>query len=382
MAASISSKSVSCAKWISTFAALLAVVPACSKKPSEPAAATAPVAQAAAAPAPAPADPIAHGTRKLKNLDVPVFVDGKQVAVLRYGELPSQVALAENPADGTHEKRYYRLYEYLKAIGVDVDHVKAVHLAGTRDHLASLEGSELRAEKGRFVFNFLEGDTGIANLRWDTTGLKSTLRIDEIYAINVFVANPVRAIDEKKHCYLESENECTPVARFGEGDMAKGTRVYVDGKMVSYVKRRLLTDGIVAGKTADGDSQFSIDKYLASLGVNAASVKTVDMLAGDDIVARASGSEWAKDRDALVFTLPKHSHGKARVSVPADLQAKGGNATDRGVTVTSIKIYRTTNPPSRALTAIDDVIDVGALPNATEQQAALVGPGGHERDNE
>src|SRR5689334_16964572 len=106
MAASLSSKSVSCAKWISTFAVLLAIAPACSKKPSEPAAANAPVVQAAAtaAPSPAPADAIAHGTRKLKNLDVPVFVDGKQVAVLRYGELPSQVALAENPADGTHEK--------------------------------------------------------------------------------------------------------------------------------------------------------------------------------------------------------------------------------------------------------------------------------------
>ena len=54
------------------------------------------------------------------------------------------------------------IYEYLKAVGVDVDHVKAVHLAGTRDHIASVEGSELRADKARFVFNFLEGETGIA----------------------------------------------------------------------------------------------------------------------------------------------------------------------------------------------------------------------------
>ena len=40
-----------------------------------------------------------------------------------------------------------------------------------------------------------------------------------------------------------------PVARFTSSDLMKGTRVYNDGKLVGYVKRRLLADSTLAGKT-------------------------------------------------------------------------------------------------------------------------------------
>ena len=158
----------------------------------------------------------------------------------------------------------------------------------------------------------------------------------------------------------------------------KGTRVYVDGKLVSYVKRRLVSDDAIAGKTADGDTTFSTDKYLASLGVDASKAKRIEMLAGDSLVASTSGKAWVADREKLTFALQRHTHGKVLVKVPADMQLAQGNAADRDVQVTAIEIFDKVEPRSMPLVAIDDV-QVGG--NSDSQQLAAVDDD-HERDHQ
>ncbi|MGH7282442.1 MAG: hypothetical protein ACRELY_13020, partial [Polyangiaceae bacterium] len=59
----------------------------------------------------APPDGI-HGTRKMKGIDVPVFVDGTEIAVLRYGEMPA----IDNV--GTPHSEAFRVSYYLRGIGV------------------------------------------------------------------------------------------------------------------------------------------------------------------------------------------------------------------------------------------------------------------------
>src|SRR5688500_9890838 len=66
--------------------ALIALAPACSKKSAAPRHSTAapkPVASTIQEPS-----AVAHGTRKQMNLDVPVYVDGVPMGVLRAGDLP------------------------------------------------------------------------------------------------------------------------------------------------------------------------------------------------------------------------------------------------------------------------------------------------------
>ena len=367
---------VKAASKIATALVVFASAPACSKHSAgqPPIAAktvAAPVAAVAADDAPAA---IPHGLRKQLNLDVPVFVDGKEVAVLRYGELPPGVEPITIPENEHHAVRYFRVSDYLKGIGVNVDRVKAVHFADKDSRIASIEGTELRAQKDRFVFDFEETTGGKPKQAWETMGLQTMLRIDDFFALNIFVTQKPWEIDHARHCYIEDES-CRPVARFSTADLMKGTRVYVDGKLVSYVKRRLLSDTAIASKNADGDATFSTNKYLTSLGINTANVKRINYLAGDELVATASAKEWAADSDKLTFLLVKHGHGKVRANIPADLQIRAEGTKDREAQVTAIQVFNRKEPRSVPLVSLDDVIDLGSIPASTLAQAGDVTDG-------
>lgn len=372
---------LSAAARIAGLVALVALGPDCSRKPADLAlnSAAAPPAVAVSRELTDIPAAVIHGLRKQKNLDVPVFVDAKEVSVLRFGELPAIAPIAK-PDDVNHRVRYYRVSDYLKGIGVDLDRVKAVHFADKTNRIASIEGSELRADKDRFVFDFLQTSTGMPMQAWKTTGLKNMLRIDDIFAMNVFVETPAWEIAKGYGCYLQ-DGECMPVARFTSGDLMKGTRVYSDGKLVGYVKRRLLSDDAVAGKTASGDPSYSVDRYLASLGVKTKNAKEIRLVAGDDLVATATAKEWAADSEKLSFFVVPHAHGKVRVNIPADLQRKADENHDRDMQVTSIQVFNRKEPRSLPIVALDDAFDpgrnVGALENAVAQTAA-----GPEREGE
>lgn len=344
--------------------AALVLACACSKKPAEPppAATSAPsIAEAVPAAQGATADGArVHGLRKLLNVDVPVLVDGKQAGVLRYGELPPGAEPITIPSNSHHAVRYYRVSDYLRGIGVDVAKVKAVHFADKSDRVASLEGEELRRDEDRFVFDFTATTAGMPQMAWKTVGLKTMLRIDYFYAVNVFVTKKPWEIDRRHHCYLEDDGECRPVARFAEGDLAKGTRVYEDGRLVGFVKRRLVPDDAIVGRGDDDELVVSADKYLAAIGVATRGVRRVELLSGDSLVASATADEWAADAGKLTLRVVRHAHGKVRANVPADLQAKRADARDREAPVTAIAVFRRRDPRPMPLVAIDEGIDLEA----------------------
>ena len=148
----------------------------------------------------APLEEAPHGSRRAKNLDVPVLVDGEQVAVLRAGELPTQLIAHDDKKNGVEEARYYRFTEYLTAVGVDVSKIKAVHFQTNGDRVASIEGDELRAQPARFVFDFLGRTNGSVKAAWDTTGMKNNFHSSEMYAVSVFVNKPAPAVSLAKSC--------------------------------------------------------------------------------------------------------------------------------------------------------------------------------------
>jgi hypothetical protein len=365
--------------------ALVALAPACSRRPADPALNT------AAAPPPQetaqedqgllndiPAA-VVHGLRKQKNLDVPVFVDGKEVSVLRFGELPTITPIARKE-DEYHRARYYRVSDYLKAIGVDLGRVKAVHFADKSNRIASIEGNELRAEKDRFLFDFLQTKTGMPMPAWKTTGLKNMLRIDEIYAMNVFVGTSPWEIAKGYHCYREDE-ECKPVARFTTNDLMKGTRIYSDGRLLGYVKRRLVSDEAIAGKTAEGDPAYSLDKFMTALGAKTKTAKEILLFAGDELVATATGKEWAADTEKLTFFIVPHAHGKVRVNVPADMQLQRDGVHDRDTQITSVQVFNKKDPRDLPVSSLDEVFDPGRNVGALENALAQAAPGPN-RDGE
>ena len=349
--------------------AVIAIAGGCSHRRQEPAPpATTPVAAAAEATVPSGR---VHGLRKLLNVDVPVFVDGAQVAVLRYGELPPQMQPTTLPSNSHHALRYWRVSDYLRGIGVDVARVKAVHFADKSDRIAALEGQELRSDEDRFVFDFTATTAGMPEMAWKTVGLKTMLRVDYFHALNVFVTKTPWEIDRRHHCYLEADGECRPVARFADGDLVKGTRVYVDGKLVASVKRRAISDAAVAAAKSDDEVVVSTDAYLASIGVDTRDAKRVELVSGDSVVASATAAQWAANRDRLTFRVVRHAHGKVRASVPADLQARG--TVDREATITAIEVFRRTEPRDAPIVALDNLVDPSA-PDAVAQVATDEAP--------
>lgn len=347
-----------------TVVALSAMV-GCSKKTPEPTKAVAPVATTAAAKvaddrAPSaqggdgkldPNDP-SHGKRKLMGLDVGVYVDGVQSAVLRWGDLPA--IASEN-----NEGKRFRLYDYVKAIGVAPESIKSIHIHGNGDRIASIEGAELLKDKGRFLFSFLAGDTGAPISRWDTDGLKNEFVVHEFRKVTIYVKKPVPVIDKARQCHVGADGECTEEVPYASGPEVKGTRIYVDGKMVGFVKRRQLQDSLVMGDTKDGERKYNVKKLIAQLGVDTNGIKAVELVAGDDIIARAStGEQFEKLAPEFYFTLPKHNHGKVRVHVPAEIQLRQENAADRDALVSSVQVYKSTKPVDRELTEISADTDM------------------------
>lgn len=347
--------------------ALSGAVVGCSKKTPEPTKPVAPVTSPVAAATTKvaddrasasgegkldPNDP-AHGKRKLMGLDVGVFVDGVQASVLRYGDMPSI------PSENNAGKRF-RLYDYVKAIGVAPESIKSIHIHGNGDRIASIEGSELLAGKGRFVFSFLSGDTGSPISRWDTDGMKNEFVVHEFRKVTIYVKKPSPAIDKARQCHLGADGECSDAVPYASGDAVKGTRIYVDGKMVGFVKRRQLQDALIMGETKDGERKYNVKKLIAQMGVDTDGIKAVELVAGDDIIARADSEQFTKISNEFFFTLPKHNHGKVRVNVPNEIQAP---ATREGVSVrdalvSSVQVYKTTKPAQRELTAISEDTDM------------------------
>jgi hypothetical protein len=96
--------------------------------------------------------------------------------------------------------RYYRITDYLAALGVPLDRVRAVHFHGGRGRIASVEGAELRREPARFVFDFVRATEGSPALGWSTAGLTNEKRIDVIYDVGVFVKQAPPVIERGCGC--------------------------------------------------------------------------------------------------------------------------------------------------------------------------------------
>lgn len=300
-----------------------------------------------------PNDP-KHGARKMMGLDVGVFVDGVQASVLRYGDLPSSVP-GEVLEGGAVR---YKLIDYVKAIGVAPESVKSIHLHGNNDRIGSVEGTELRKNPERFKFQFLSGTTGAATANWDTDGLKNEFVVHEIRKVTIYVKKASALIDLARGCHVGADGECSDKVPYATGDVAKGTRVYVDGKMVGFVKRRQLSDALIMADKANGETKYNVAKLVAQMGVDPSGVKAVELVAGDSVIGRVDGEKFNTIASDFYFTLPKHNHGKVRVHIPTALQSKEDNSGDKDALVSSVQIYKSTKPGDRELTAISEDTDL------------------------
>jgi hypothetical protein len=313
----------------------------CSKShPTEAAQPVAPRPVANAAQVPPPADG-QHGAGKTGGgtfKESVVYVDGVAKGVLRYSELPSTLKPMAMPEidDLPEVARYYRVSDYLKAIGVDLDAIEELQFYGSHDRIAIVKGDELRAKKDRLVFDFTRHTSGKPRARWSQLhALPHRPMVDIIMSLAVYVTKPA-PLYQHGELWLDGKVVEDPIPYVGDG-IPKGTRVYADGKLDGWVRRKMLPNKLIAPGSEERHAKFSTAAFLAYVGADTRNLKAIDFFSGDELVARVDGKSWAHDKNDYVFELPNRSHGQVKETFPGDKSAR----------ITSLHLYVRTPPPAR-----------------------------------
>ncbi len=259
------------------------------------------------------------GGQKAKRFgDASVFVDGKPRAVLRFLEMPASVKVYPKKLEDREVARY-RLGEYLESLGVDLAKVKELHIVGGRGRTSILAGSEVLKHRETLLFSFSKGEGGKARVEWPDTKIEVNTTIDTIVAVCVYLELKPPAYDRKKLTFIDESGakiQGIPYAKPEES--LRGTRVYADGKLMGSVKRKRLPDSVLAKSYTPEKPRFSLDAYLASLGIDAAKLTTVAVVRGDFVVARLDAAAWKKAREKAEFSLVPGSEGRMLVHLPAE----------------------------------------------------------------
>jgi hypothetical protein len=299
-------------------------------------------------------DRLPETQRRLR--DAAVYLDGKAVGVLKRSELPPRLPLHKKKlSDGRLVPRY-KVAEYLEAVGARLDRVRAVHLVGGRGRASLIDGDELRAKKDELLFSFTKGmEGGKPRVHWPP-GIRINTSIDAISTVMIYEEKAPPRFDSKARVFSFEDNKPIEGLPYVEAESEpKGTRVYVDGVYAGVLKRKVLPDAFLAPDSVPAKPRFSLEKWLASLELVARGpLKTVEVLAGEHVVARWSAAEWERHRGAASFSLPRRSQGKMMLRIPGAAGADGSGPAD--VKVSAIELYRAVATPDRRLKPLADVV--------------------------
>jgi hypothetical protein len=327
-------------------------------------------AQPIAKPAPAAAatvEPVSTAdTEKRPRLgEAAVYVDGQARGVLRRLELPNtlQAHVVTRPG-GEQATRFY-FAEYAKALGIDPLKVRALHLYGG-SRVSLVDRAEFQRIGGEIAFAFSQDDRGKPRVRWPSKKLNVNTAIDMLSAVAFYVdKEPPHLLIEEGTLAMPDGSPVEGKVPYAPAEQGNGTRVYVDGALVGTVKRKKLTDDLIApGDKESEPARFSLLAYASKLSVDAKRAKAVDIISGDDLIARLDSSGAGK----VTFRVPSRNRGQANVEVPATDPA----AAARVARVSAVQFFVKSTPPPRKVVAIDDA------PDAAPGNGGRVGGGGSD----
>lgn len=218
------------------------------------------------------------GSSKWK--DVGVYVDGKPMGFLTFGELPISLkpTWVEERASvdmrpGTNDpdfkmvrQRFYRFDEYLKAIGIDLRTVKELHVYGPKFTETNISTSkELLSPRAKdFTFRFGSNTSGkpIPHIP-DNFG--NDRAADKIASVMVYIKKKPPTLIPNQGFELDGVPQ-EGVPYFGE-PIRGGVRVYFDDKLAAIIKRQEL-DAKRAVKGTDGELEWKLADVLAAQGLD------------------------------------------------------------------------------------------------------------------
>ncbi len=106
------------------------------------------------------------GQQKKRFGQSPVYVDGVPTAVVAYGELPPWLATKWVKLNDGRKVIRFVFADYLRALGVPLRRLQAVHLYGGRGRVGTISGAELRRVRHRLLFSFTKGRCAAPAAPW------------------------------------------------------------------------------------------------------------------------------------------------------------------------------------------------------------------------
>lgn len=213
--------------------------------------------------------------------DVGVYLDGKPIGFLTFGELPISIKptwvkdkvsqnkpanCPECPAWKWSQQRFYKFTDYLKAMNIPIAKIKQMHVYGPKlSQSVVVTGRDLQTKQADgFMFRFGTDVAGKA-LPWVPEGFGNGKTPDKISGVMIY-------IDRKPPTVTRDGVELDGVAQtgvpyYGE-PLRGGVRVYIDDKLAAIIKRQEL-DPKQATQTASGDLQWAFGAFLKSKGIDA-----------------------------------------------------------------------------------------------------------------
>lgn len=302
-------------------------VAACNSARSEPSAATAapPLAQARVAAAANPATPppstsdyvpaeFKAGAARWK--DTGVYLDGKPIGFLTFGELPITLKptwvkdkVSANKRPGTNdpawrwaESRFYKFTDYLRAVGIDPAKIRELHVYGPKpsDSIIVTGRDLMSARAAGFMFRFGTGASGKA-IPQEPQGFGNGRTPDKISAVMIYMKKKPPTVVANEGFELDGK-PVEGVPYYGE-PLRGGVRVYLDDKLATIIKRQDLDMKSVIN-TPEGPS-WSLYAFLQARGIDTSHVVEGWAIARDRRTDRIPAAELS----TLTFTATAQAKG-------------------------------------------------------------------------
>lgn len=261
--------------------------------------------------------PAEHKSGMSRWKDVGVYLDGKPISFMTFGELPISLqptwvtdevsvnkppGCPECPDRKTSRMRYYKFTDYLKALGVDVKKVKVMHVYGPKltDSIV-VTGKDLQSKAAEhFMFRFGGLASGKA-IPSTPDGFGNDRAPDKISGVMIYIDRKPPTVTREA---IELDGvEQMGVPYYGE-PLRGGVRIYADDKLATVIKRQDL-DPKQATQTPDGELHWSLAAFLKSRGVDTSHLVEGWVIRGE---RRAEKLTWA-ELEKMTFTASSQAKG-------------------------------------------------------------------------
>ena len=262
--------------------------------------------------------PAEHKLGMARWKDCGVYLDGKPVGFLSFGEMPITLKptwvkdkVSAEMRAGTKDlpwrwaqQRFYKFTDYLKAIGIDLHKIKEMHVYASKfaETIIVNKNDLLSPAADGFMFRFGGDITGKAIPKVPPK-FGNHRAPDKIASVMIYIDKTPPKLDEENEVFMLDGAPVMGVPYYGE-PIRGGVRIYLDDKLVTMVKRQEL-DAKTARKAPDGELEWKLDDFLKAHGVDDSKVVEAYVIRDE----RRQEKLAKADLDAMWFSAGSQAHG-------------------------------------------------------------------------